>query len=162
MTKHLVIGSSTLLAAAVVAALVFLRPSPTGRDHLAATPRIPPAARAVLTHRMQRHGDEMRDLVTKVILLDDDAAARIGGEIYDEPTLARPLGGDELNGLLPERFFVLQDELRGQARRLVEAVARRDRAAVGDELGRLTRTCVACHEVYLHESPAGTPEATAR
>ena len=163
MTRHVVIGSSTLLAAAVVvAALIFLRPSPTGRDHLAASPRIPPAARAVLEHRMQRHGEQMRELITKVILLDDDGAARIGGEIYDEPSLARPIGGDELNGLLPERFFVLQDELRAGARGLVEAVARHDRAAASDGLARLTRTCVACHEVYLHETPAGNPGSAAR
>jgi hypothetical protein len=83
----------------------------------------------------------------------------VAGEIYDEPMLARPLGGDELNGMLPDRFFTLQDELRARTRRLVEAVVRADRAAVGEEFGALTRSCVACHQAYLHETGAQAPQA---
>jgi mono/diheme cytochrome c family protein len=106
---------------------------------------------------MQRHGAEMRDLVLGVILMDDDRAARAAGEIYDEPMLARPVGGDELNGLLPERFFALQDELEAGARRLVTALARKDRGAIGDDLALLTKSCIACHEVYLGASAAPPP-----
>ena len=70
---------------------------------------------------MARHDVQMRALLSRVVLLDDDGVARTAGEIFDEPALARPIGGDELNGLLPESFFVLQDELKARARRLVIA-----------------------------------------
>ena len=50
--------------------------------------------------------------------------ARVAGEIFDEPPLLRPGPGDPLHGL------------------------------VGDELGTLTKSCVACHDVYLNESGA--------
>jgi hypothetical protein len=139
-----------VLVAAVIGALVFLRPTRSGREHLPEAARIPPAAREVLRGRMQRHADLMRSLVSNVILLDDDAAARAAGAIYDEPTLARPLAGDELNGLLPERFFVLQDDLKSRARALVEVLARHDRRAVAAQLGALTTSCVECHDAYLH------------
>jgi hypothetical protein len=153
MRKRIVVASSVVIAAGVAVA-VFLRPSPTARETLQEPAHIPAAARQVLRHRMDRHGDEMRELVLRVVLMDDDAAARIAGEIYDEPMLARPIGGDELNGLLPDRFFVLQDELKARSRHLVEALARKDRPAIGEQFGALAKSCVACHEAYLHELPA--------
>jgi hypothetical protein len=153
MRKKIILASSVAVAAGVAAA-VFLRPSPTARDTLQQPAHIPPAARQVLRHRMDRHSDQMRELVMRVVLMDDDAAARIAGEIYDEPMLARPIGGDELNGMLPDRFFTLQDELKARSRRLVEALARKDRPAISEEFGALAKSCVACHEAYLHEPPA--------
>jgi hypothetical protein len=149
MRKTLLIASSTLVAGAIATA-IFLRPTRMGIEKLPEPSYLPPAARQVLKGRMERHGDQMRELVMRVILMDDDGAARVAGEIHDEPTLARPLAGDELNGLLPEHFFVLQDELKASAKRMVAALARADRGAVGDELATLTRSCVACHDAYLH------------
>jgi hypothetical protein len=149
MRKTLLIASSSLAAGALATAL-FLRPARLGIEKLPEPTYLPPAARQVLKGRMERHGGEMRELVMRIILMDDDGAARVAGAIYDEPTLARPLAGDELNGMLPERFFVLQDELKASAKRTVGALARGDHAAIGDELAALTKSCVVCHDAYLH------------
>lgn len=154
MKSRLVVATSTVVAGAIAIALI-LRPSHSipPSPELGTPEHIPPAARAVIRSRMLRHGQQLGILVLQSVVLDYDAAARTAGEIYDEPALARPITGDELNGLLPERFFVLQDELRGEARRLVTAAARRDGAQLANEVGALTKSCVACHDVYLHGSP---------
>ncbi len=55
--------------------------------------------------------------------------------------------------MLPERFFVLQDALRAQARQVVEAAAHRDSALLAGSFSELTKTCIACHDVYLHGTP---------
>ena len=69
-----------------------------------------------------------------------------------------PIAGDELNGLLPERFFALQDELKAGSRRLVAASLSRNHAAMADEFAALAKSCVSCHDVYLRgDAPA--PEA---
>ena len=159
MRKRIAVASGTLLLAGGIAAAIVLRPSPTGRDVLEEPEHIPPAAREILRRRMERHGAEMRELVMRVILIDDDAAARIAGEIYDEPTLARPLGRDELNGMLPDRFFVLQDDLKARSRSLVAALARHDRRVIADDFAALTRGCLACHDAYLHERPTHADNA---
>jgi hypothetical protein len=144
MLKHsFVLGTSTLVAGAIAVALI-LRPSGSLRrgPELAVPDRIPPAARAVLRSKMRRHAEQLP-------ALDYDGAARIAGEIFDEPELARPITGDELNALLPERFFTLQAALRNGARQVVEAAARRDSLKLGEAFNTLTGTCVACHNVYL-------------
>lgn len=148
MTKKAVIVGSAALAA-LIGLGVFLRPRPVAKEQLASPAAIPPAMLAIIKRKMGRHDVQMKTLMTRVLLLDDDGVARAAGEIFDEPSLGRPLAGDELNGLLPERFFVLQDELRAQARRLVAASGRHDRAAVADEFATLSKTCIKCHEVYL-------------
>ncbi|HXU04783.1 MAG TPA: hypothetical protein VN903_27660 [Polyangia bacterium] len=149
MTKAASIGGSVVLAAAIGAALL-LRPRPTAREELPASAVIPPAVRQIVRTKMARHDHQMRELLTRVVLLDDDGVARVGGEVFDEPALARPLAGDELNGLLPERFFVLQDELKARARRLVIAGGKRDHDAIADEFGALAKSCVSCHQVFLN------------
>jgi hypothetical protein len=101
----------------------------------------------------------MQALVTRVVLLDDDGVARAAGEIFDEPAFARPLAGDELNGLLPERFFALQDQLHTQARQVVVASSRHDRAAVAEAFAALSRSCIGCHEIYLHGAEARASRA---
>ena len=116
VTKTITIGGSVVLATAIGLALL-LRPRPVAREELAVSPAIPPAALQAVRSKMARHDVQMRALLSRVVLLDDDGVARTAGEIFDEPALARPIGGDELNGLLPERFFVLQDELKARARR---------------------------------------------
>jgi hypothetical protein len=152
-TRTTLIGSVVL--AGLVGVLLFLRPRPTAHESLPEPASLSPVARQVLKAKMGRHDTQMRRLVSSVILRDDDAVARVAGEIFDEPALARPVAGDELNGLLPERFFVLQDDLRTRARALVIATQQRNRTVVADEFAALTRSCVACHDVYLNESGAG-------
>ena len=148
MTKTATIGGSVVLAAAIGLALL-LRPRPVAREELRVSATIPPAALQVVRSKMARHDDQMRALLSRVVLLDDDGVARAAGEIFDEPALARPIAGDELNGMLPERFFALQDELKARARRLVIASQKRDHAAMADEFGALARSCVGCHQVFL-------------
>lgn len=154
MKIRTIVASSTLLACAIAVAL-FLRPtrSSSRGPELAAPEHIPPAARAVIASKMRRHAQQLPALVSEVAVLDYDGVARTAGEIFDEPQIARPLTGDELNGLLPERFFVLQDALRTEARRVVEAAAQRDSTRLAGAFGELTKTCVSCHDVYLHGAP---------
>jgi len=158
MTKSSAIMGALIVASAIGLA-VFLRPKPTAREELAAPGTIPPAAIAVLRSKMGHHDAQMKTLLDRVLMLDDDGIARAAGEIFDEPALARPVMGDELNALLPERFFTLQGELREHARQLVAASVRHDRAGVADEFGALSKSCVACHVVYLFESGAAHSQA---
>lgn len=150
MKTRTILLSSTAVAVLVVLALL-LRPSKTIHrgPEMAAPERIPPAARAVIASKMRRHAEQLPALLMAVVVLDYDGVARAAGEMFDEPALARPITGDELNGLLPERFFQLQDELRARVREVVMAAAQRDRARLSATFGDLTRTCVACHAVYL-------------
>lgn len=158
MTKAVTITGAAVLAGAVGLALL-LRPQPMGNERLPETASIPPAARQVIRSKMGRHDLQMRTLLSRVVLLDDDGAARAAGEIFDEPSLARPVVGDELNGLLPERFFTLQDELKASARRLVVASGQHDHATMASELGVLAKSCVSCHQVFLY-GEAGTAART--
>ena len=154
VTKTVTIAGSIVLATAIGVGL-FLRPRSTAREQLAAPASIPAIARQALRTKMARHQDQMRTLVSRVVMLDDDGIARAAGEIFDEPALARPVAGDELNGLLPERFFVLQDELKAGSRRLVAASLSKNHVAMADEFAALAKSCVNCHEVYLHgDAPA--------
>src|SRR5215831_4950160 len=105
MKRPFVLASSTILAGAI-AVLLFLRPtrSISPGPELATPQRIPPAASAIIRSKMRRHGEQMRALVSSAVVLDYDRTARVAGDIFDEPALARPVAGDELNTLLPARF----------------------------------------------------------
>jgi hypothetical protein len=157
MTKTVTIAGSVILATAIGLGL-FLRPRSTAHEELAAPASLPPIARQILKTKMARHELQMRTLVSRVVMLDDDGVARAAGEIFDEPSLARPVAGDELNGLLPERFFALQDELKARSRRVVVASLARDHAAMADEFAALAKSCINCHDVYLR-GDAPRPEA---
>jgi hypothetical protein len=148
MTKSSAITGSLFLAS-VVGAAVLLRSKPTAYDELPPSPAMPAAARRVVHSKMVRHEAQMKALVSRVVLLDDDGVARVAGEIFDEPALARPIGGDELNGMIPERFFVLQDELRTRARQLVVASSNHDRGAIANEFAAIAKSCVSCHQVFV-------------
>jgi hypothetical protein len=154
---HAVIATSTAVAGAIALALI-LRPSalsPPGPE-LAAPERIPPAARTVIRAKMRRHAEQLPALISSVVVLDYDGVARAAGEIFDEPALARPLTGEQLNGLLPDRFFVLQDALRTAARQVVDAAARHDSLQLARASATLNDTCISCHDLYLHgDSGAG-------
>jgi hypothetical protein len=126
------------------------KPTPS----LPAPDYLPAGARAALRQKMERHGQAMTDLMLGVTLLQYDAASAAAGRIVDEPRFGRPIpggeGDDELNSLLPERFFTLQDELRSRAQAVRDAARKRDDARLAESFGRLTETCVSCHAVYLH------------
>jgi hypothetical protein len=156
MNRRLAIASSTLVAGAIALALI-LRPSRSITPELPAPPNIPAALQATIKKRMERHGAQVSDLIARVVVLDYDAAARVAGAIYDEPMLARPIGGDELNGLLPASFFTLQDSLHIHAKRVVDAAARRSAGDLADAFGALAQTCVGCHDLYLHGDAAAPP-----
>jgi hypothetical protein len=154
MKTRAIIASSTVVGVIVALALL-LRPSRTitRGPELPVPARIPPAMREVIASKMRRHAEQLPALVSKVVVLDYDGAARAAGEIFDEPGIARPVAGDELNTLLPERFFVLQDGLRSGARQVVEAAAERNGARLSEAFANLTKTCVSCHDVYLRGGP---------
>jgi len=113
---------------------------------------IPETARALLRRKMERHGQDARDLMFGVTLLQYDAAKAAAQRISSEPRLVRPIvgGEDDLNALLPERFFVLQDESRNRAQAVATAAEKKDDKALADSYGRLVETCVSCHSAYLN------------
>lgn len=108
-------------------------------------------ARQLLRRRMERHGRDLNQLATGVVLLRREVVVAIAQTISTEPRITRPLPDtrDELNGALPERFFVLQDEVRERAKALAEAAKNRDDAAVAEAYARTIQTCVACHVSFL-------------
>jgi hypothetical protein len=113
---------------------------------------IPETARALLRKKMERHGQDARELMFGVTLLQYDVAKAAAQRISSEPRLVRPIAGgeDDLNSLLPERFFVLQDESRTRAQAVAIAAEKKDDKALADSYGRLVETCVACHSAYLN------------
>lgn len=152
-TRHIILSSTVV--AVVVALALLLRPSRTIHrgPEMAAPERIPPQARAVIASKMRRHAEQLPALLMEVVVLDYDGAARTAGEVFDEPALARPIPGqDLLNGLLPERFFELQDALRARVREVVIAAAGRNATQLSSSFSELTKTCVVCHTLYLSGS----------
>ena len=119
---------------------------------LAAPDYIPETARALLRKKMERHGQDARDLMFGVTLLQYDIVKAAAQRISSEPRFVRPIAGgeDDLNALLPERFFVLQDESRTRAQAVATAAEKKDDKALAESYGRLVETCVACHSAYLH------------
>jgi hypothetical protein len=113
---------------------------------------IPETARALLRKKMERHGQDARDLMFGVTLLQYDMAKAAAQRISSEPRLVRPIAGgeDDLNALLPERFFVLQDESRTRAQAVAIAAEKKDDKALADSYGRLMETCISCHSAYLN------------
>jgi cytochrome c553 len=158
MTRRTVVGSVVL--ALIIGGAIFLRPRSAAKDELAAPATIPPAMLGILKTKMVRHNSQMNALMSRIVLLDDAGVAHAAGELLDEPSLARPVTGDELNGVLPERFYTLQEEVRNRARQLVNASTRHDRVAVADEFAALAKACVTCHEIYLRGADGAPPAGT--
>lgn len=131
------------------------KPAPA-KWSMPAPAHLPQAARAILAERMQRHGAAMTDMVWAALFLDYDSAADIAQEIASEPRLARPFSRDasELNALLPESFFALQDELAARAEEVARVAPTKDPAALSASVGRLTDTCMRCHSAYLRDTAA--------
>lgn len=120
---------------------------------------LPPLARQLLRTRMERHGDDMLQLVMAVTLLQKERAKQLANDIANEPRLTRPVAGGEgdLNAALPNQVFVLQDELRSRAKDVAAAAGKPglSNQALAKALGRMTETCVACHSTFLNPEDDG-------
>jgi len=154
MSIRLVAGLLVLVAGAGAAEKL---PEALREDAPAPPPRmrqpehLPAAARMLLLERMGNHRQDVSALQAAVIFLEHEAVEALAERLAREPRLAPPGpgGADELNSLVPPRFFELQDELRAKARRLGEAARAGDDAAIARAYGSLAETCVECHAVYL-------------
>lgn len=131
-------------------------PAKTVKQGLGAPKYLNATARGLLKRRMERHGRDMVQLVNAVLMLDRDVAKRIAADVADEPRLTRPIAGgeDDLNTSLPERFFVLQDELRIKAKGVAEVAGKGDDVSLAARTGEMMQTCVACHSTYLEPTDA--------
>ena len=89
----------------------------------------------------------MTHLVTAVTRLQYADIAVLAERITEEPRLSRPVpGGEEdVNAVVPERFFQLQDEVRVLSAQLARAAEAKDDRALGQAFGRLATACVSCH-----------------
>ena len=115
-----------------------------------------PLARQFLRKRMERHADDMVRLVIAATLLNRNKVQLFANELATEPRLTRPLPGDvdeDLNSTLPERFFVLQDELRARAQLLATVARGKDNDALATGVGQLLQTCITCHSAFLEKQP---------
>jgi hypothetical protein len=123
---------------------------------------LPASARGMLRTLMASHARDMADLMSAIMVLHYDQIADRAGAVAADARFARPLTGDasELNSSLPERFFLLQDELRARAGVLARAGADRKALAVADAYGRLSETCVNCHATY-REGTSATARSSA-
>lgn len=157
--KRWVVISSTVVAIAIAVALL-LRPSRSIDPELPLPAHIPPDVRVALKGTMQRHGADMRELIMRLVVLDNDGAARIAGSVYDESTVDQTPEDAHLQRFLPPRFFALKGQLKAEARQIVAAAARRDSGALVEHFGALTRTCILCHQTYLFDRPAADPAAS--
>lgn len=146
-----------VLSTAVAAADGVPKPAATSKKKTPAVKKgletpsyLSPIARQLLKQRMQRHGGDMLALLQSVLFLDHETTQRLAAEIAAEPRLTRPIAGgaDDINAALPERFFVLQDELKSRAVDLAQA-ARGPDEQLAARLGEVTQTCVGCHSAYL-------------
>ncbi len=134
--------------------------APAGaKKSLEAPSYLSPLARQLLKQRMKRHGRDMLSLVQSVLFLDRESTQRLASEVAKEPRLTRPIAGgaDDVNAALPERFFVLQDELRSRALDLQTASSGPDNAQLALRLGEMTQTCVNCHSTYLQPPVRAEP-----
>ncbi|MBL8921545.1 MAG: cytochrome c [Myxococcaceae bacterium] len=127
-------------------------PPPKDEVGLARPDYLSDLARQILRRRMDRHGRDLHQLTTSVVLLRRDVARVLAEGIATEPRIVRPLpdSRDELNTALPERFFVLQDELRDRAKSLAEAAKKGTDRDLGEAFSRMMQTCVACHSAFLN------------
>jgi len=119
----------------------------TAPDRVDAPEPLPPATRAMLKQRMGTHARDMSDLVAAIMLLEYSRISIRADGIADDANWSRPVTGDatELNALIPEKFFVRQDDLKTAARRLAAAAKLHNPYKVADAYGRVAETCVRCH-----------------
>ncbi len=144
--------ASRLLLPALALAL-WAQGAPRAGGTEAVPERLPDGVRLALKKKMGRHAQDMTHLVTAVTRLSREDAAALATRIAEEPRLSRPVAGGEedVNALLPERFFQLQNEVHVIATQLAEAAAAGDDVALGRAFGRLAESCVSCHAWTLPE-----------
>lgn len=121
------------------------------KSEISSGDELPDVGRALLSERMGRHSQYMKQLIWSVLFLVDDEVAEIAEEIADETKIAKPLPDypDDLNAQFPKEFFDLQDELQVRAGALRAAAESGDDNAVAKAFGHMVETCVACHTKYL-------------
>jgi hypothetical protein len=144
-------GMKPLLIALVLAPLVLQADAPKAA-RLGEPEYLSPLARQILKNRMKRHGSDLTQLSLTVTLLHHERSKLLATDIANEPRISRPIAGgeDDLNTALPERFFVLQDELRARAKAVAENAGKKDNKALGEEFGRMMQVCVDCHSAFLN------------
>lgn len=146
-------GLGAIVAGALAGVIVLLTPSRRIADdrHLAQPQRLPGPARSAVASQMRAHAAGMRELVAAVTVLDYNGVQQATARLLAEPRVARPVTGsaDELNSALPDRFYQLQDELRGDLEALQKAAAERKPDALADAFGATAKSCVTCHDAYL-------------
>jgi hypothetical protein len=147
----------TFTASLLVGSLALAADAPRGR--LKEPDYLSPLARQVLRTKMQRHGDDMLQLVMAVTLLQKERARTIATDIAAEPRLVKPIAGgeDDLNAALPLQLFTLQDELRLRAKAVAAAAEKGSDKELAKALGRVTETCVACHSAFLNPAAKEEP-----
>ncbi len=119
---------------------------------LVRTKPLPELARASIRNRMQNHGDDTENLLWATLMLDYELTEGIAKVISKEPTLARPQEDDltTINAMLPPEFFDLQDELVTSVDAIGRAAKARNDEAIASEYGKIVKTCISCHSLYLN------------
>lgn len=143
--------SLTFAAVAVIGCVALGAPPERHAEPPAASEKLPALGRELLKKRMSHHAIDMQQLLFAVLMLQRDDAKTLALRIAAEPQLVRPFPGDRdtLNQMLPEKFFVLQAELKGRAQRVAEAAGSKNDQALAESFGALNQTCVSCHSAFL-------------
>lgn len=128
--------------------------------HLRPPEHITADTRAELASRMGRHGETMSSLVRSVVLLDRARVRVLAGRIAEEEIIAKTIGGTggRRPMALPREFSAQQARLVAAARDLaVAAVEGGEDMVMADRFAAVTKTCVACHSIYVHGWPDMQP-----
>lgn len=138
-------------AASLVWRTAEANPPPAVGQTPADVPALGDLARSVIHKRMMNHRADMQELTLAAVLLQYPKAAAAATRIANEPRLVRPIAGGEndVNAAIPERLFVLQDELRLKAQALAAAAEKKDDAALARSYAELSGTCIGCHSSFL-------------
>jgi len=126
---------------------------------LASTPALrvpaylPAGARDIIAQRMGDHGADMKALLWGVLFFDDGVIRRVAADMGTREQVGAT---NDLEGILPDEFFVLEAQLGAQAKAMVRLASAPEPNAMvlARAYGALTETCVACHGVYLHGTSA--------
>ena len=111
---------------------------------------LPKLAAKVMRKQMGRHAQRMEGLQWSALMLNYETTKGISSSIVDEPRIARPTGdADTINQIIPAAFYDLQDELHAAAGDLAKASEAKNDQSMIQAYSRLTKTCIACHSLYL-------------
>jgi cytochrome c556 len=119
--------------------------------------------RDTVKSRMGAHARDMSDLASAVTLIDytfvEIDAERIAADDRFGHSTTR--GAGELEAAPPAWFAKRQEDLRIQARVLLDDARARDPSRVAADFGKLSETCVRCHADFRSAVP-GNRRARAR